>query len=154
MTDRVTKVLCQSVMAVVSVMAFLGPSLSQVFCATGCTGGQCEPPVAEIQCDLDVAGSCCDQSDACGEVPAVNPAIPRIAGDCQPCGCFDHEQITILLVPKNEGAAGAPHAMPASPGALSLGGLPLAGYPPATSCDQRTHAPPIPIYRLTHTLLI
>ena len=141
-------------MAVISVMALLGPSFSQVFCATGCTGGQCEPLVVEFQCDLDAVTSSCNQSDACDQVPAVNPAIPGIAGDCQPCGCFDHEQIAIFLLPKNETAAEASHAIPASPGALSLEGMQLAGHLPATPFEQRTHAPPIPIYRLTHTLLI
>ena len=141
-------------MAVISVMALLGPSLSQVFCATGCTGGQCEPLVAEIQCDLDAASSCCDQSGACAEVPAVNPAVPGIAGDCQPCGCFDHEQIAIFLLPKNEMGAQVSHAIPASPGAPPPQGMQLAGDLPATPFEQRTHAPPIPIYRLTHTLLI
>ena len=141
-------------MAVISVMALLGPSLSQVFCATGCTGGQCEPLVAEIQCDLDETGSCCDQSDACEDVPAMNPAIPGIAGDCQPCGCFDHEQTAIVMLPKNETVAEASHAMPASPTALSLQGMPLVGHLPATPFEWRTHAPPTLIYRLTHALLI
>lgn len=137
-----------------SALAFLGPSLSQVLCTQGCSGGQCEPLVAEIPCDLDAAGSCCGQSDACDEGLAVNPAIPQIAGDCQPCGCFGHEQIAILLSPKNEVAAGASHVIPASPGALSLGELQLACHPLATPLGQRTHAPPIPLYRLTCALLI
>ena len=154
MTDRATKVIYRSLMVVISVMALLGPSLSQAFCATGCTGGQCEPMVAEFQCDLDAASTCCDQSDTCDEIPVVNHAIPGIAGDCQPCGCFDQEQIAIFLLPKNQAAAEVPHAVPASLGELLLGGMQLAEHLPAAPFERRTHAPPIPMYRLTHALLI
>lgn len=154
MTDRATKVIYRSLMVVISVLALLGPSFSQAFCATGCTGGQCEPLVTEFQCDLAAFSSSCDQSNACDEVPVVNPAIPGIAGDCQPCGCFDQEQMAMFLLPKNETAAQASPATLTSPTALSPDRMSLAGYLPAAPFGQRTHAPPIPIYRLTHTLLI
>ena len=154
MTDRATKVVFRGIIAVLSAVALLGPSLSQALCSPGCTGGQCEPLIAEVQCDLDAASSCCDQSDACGEDQVADPAVPRIAGDCRPCGCFDQGQMAVVPPPKNEAAAKASHSIPASPGVLSLEGIQLAGHSPEKPFEQRTHAPPVPIYRLTHTLLI
>jgi hypothetical protein len=154
MTDRATKVVFRGIMAVISVVALLGPSLSQALCSPGCTGGQCEPLVTEVLCDLDVAGSCCDQSDGCDQERSVNPAFPQIAGNCEPCACFDHEPIAVVPLPKNQATAKASHTIPASPGAPSLQGMQLAGLLPARPSAPRTHAPPVPIYRLTHTLLI
>ncbi|MBI5867259.1 MAG: hypothetical protein HZB43_03055 [candidate division Zixibacteria bacterium] len=84
----------------------------------------------------------------------MNPAVAHFSGDCLPCACFDQEQIGLFSISRNEIAIDAPLATPSRSGFQSADGGQFAHHLNAALLDQRTHAPPDTIYRLTGALLI
>ncbi len=130
------------------------PAISQILCSQGCTGGECALQPVDVQCDSNAGSSCCDQSSACDEIPSVNPGVAHLSGDCLPCACFDQEQIGLFSIPRNELTIDAPLATLSPSGIHSTDGGQFAHHLFAPLFDQRTHAPPDPIYRLTGALLI
>ena len=146
------RTVCRNILALISILALMVPSLGQAFCPDGCAGGVCEASEVRILCDLDASGLFCGQSCVAPQAAEVKLSNPQYLADCRLCGCFAWEYLeSCIMVKQYTGRDLQPTA-----NQYSL--LPAVQPSIATNTfqspvlDLRTHDPPV--YRLTCALLI